>query len=144
MTGKTRVELRVHLAAAPETVYGFLATDAGRAAFWAESALETGGMIDFRFSNGMTLQSRILAAQPPDLFTVSYFGGSRAEFSLRPATGGGTDLTLTETGIDAAWYVDQRAGWVSVLLTLKAAVDFSIDLRNPFPEKDWARGFVDV
>jgi hypothetical protein len=35
------------------------------------------------------------------------------------------------------------AGWVSVLLALKAAVDFGVDLRNHDPERTWSTGFVD-
>ena len=144
MTDSREIVLRVHFASAPDEVYRFLATDAGRAAFWAESAVETEGVIEFHFSNGMRLRSDVLAAEPPDTFSVTYFSGTRVLFSLSPASGGGTDLTLTETGVGESWYADQRAGWVTVLLTLKAAVDFSIDLRNPHPELDWAHGYVDV
>jgi hypothetical protein len=36
------------------------------------------------------------------------------------------------------------AGWVSVLLALKAAVDFGVDLRNSDPARRWEDGYVDV
>ena len=42
---------------------------------------------------------------------------------------GGTDLTLTETGVPSEWRKENLAGWVSVLLALKAAVDHGVDLR---------------
>lgn len=35
------------------------------------------------------------------------------------------------------------AGWVSVLLALKAAVDFSVDLRNHDPGRTWDQGYAD-
>jgi hypothetical protein len=35
------------------------------------------------------------------------------------------------------------AGWVSVLLALKAAADFGIDLRNHDPARTWNKGYVD-
>jgi hypothetical protein len=43
---------------------------------------------------------------------------------------GGTDLILTDAGVPEAWRCETAAGWVSVLLTLKAALDFQVDLRN--------------
>jgi hypothetical protein len=35
------------------------------------------------------------------------------------------------------------AGWVSVLMCLKAAVDFGVDLRAHDPEKHWDNGYVE-
>ena len=35
------------------------------------------------------------------------------------------------------------AGWLNVLLPLKAACDFGIDLRNHDPARTWDRSFVD-
>lgn len=142
--GRDEVRLRVHLTAPPQRVFQFLATDAGRAAFWAESAMAGDGYIDFRFANGMTHRGRILAADAPRRFEVEYFGGARAAFELTDDGAGGTDLTLTERGIPAEWFAEQRAGWVTVLLALKGAVDFSIDLRNHDPNRTWEKGFVDV
>ncbi|HMB71909.1 MAG TPA: SRPBCC domain-containing protein [bacterium] len=138
------VTLRVHLRSAPEAVYLALSTAEGRAKFWAESAEEHDGVIAFRLSNGMTLESRVLSADPPRAFAVTYFGGSEARFTLAGNGEGGTDLTLAETGIDPQWWAEHRAGWVSVLLTLKAAVDFGVDLRNPDPARDWDSGYADV
>ena len=57
---------------------------------------------------------------------------------------GGTDLLLTERGVPAESRVSNHAGWVSVLLALKAAVDHGIDLRNHDPLRTWDRGYVDV
>lgn len=126
-----------------------LSTADGRARFWAESAEENVNsdgepFIDFRFSNGEELVSRILDRAHPSRFQISYFAGSRVTFDLQADDSGGTDLTLTEEGVPPDEHDQNKAGWVSVLLGLKAAVDFGIDLRNGDPERTWERGFVDV
>jgi uncharacterized protein YndB with AHSA1/START domain len=141
---RSTVTVRVNLSFAPGPVFRALATAEGRETFWAESAPERDGIIAFRFSNGLTLESRVLAATPPRELAVTYFGGSVARFTLTDDGRGGTDLELHETGIDPSWWAEHRAGWVSVLLTLKAAADFGVDLRNPDPERDWESGFADV
>ncbi|NNE09203.1 MAG: hypothetical protein HKN20_11635 [Gemmatimonadetes bacterium] len=135
---------RVHLASPPEKVYAAIATDAGRTKFWAVSAVETGGVIRFVFANGMKHAGRVLRDEAPRHFAVHYFGGSTAAFTLEPDGGGGTDLTLSETGVSETDYADQRAGWVSVLLALKAAVDHGVDIRNDDTKKRWEDGYVDV
>ncbi len=137
------IRWRLHLTAAPAAVYQQLATGAGRRRFWAESAEETDGVIHFRFANGMTLAGRILTRDPPHRFAVTYFGDSQVTFDCQDDGQGGTDLMLTETGVPEAWRSENRAGWVSVLLALKAAVDFGVDLRNHDPARSWDRGYVD-
>lgn len=138
------IRWRIHLRSAPDVVFAALATDEGRARFWAEAACERDGAVQFRFANGQQLNAPVLAREPPHRFEVAYFGGSAATFELVPDGGGGTDLTLTETGVPEAELVQNRAGWVSVLLALKAAVDFAVDLRNHDPDRTWERGYVDV
>ncbi|MFN2567613.1 MAG: hypothetical protein ABR499_21675 [Gemmatimonadaceae bacterium] len=140
---RTRVSWRVHLSAAPVAVYQLLSTASGRSRFWAESAEEQDGVVEFRFSNGATWLGRVLARDPPRCFVVEYIGGSRVAFDCAADGGGGTDLTLTETGLSPADWEENNAGWVSVLLALKAAVDFGIDLRNHDPSRSWDTGFVD-
>ena len=131
------IRWRVHLASSPEAVYDLLATDEGRAQFWAESALERDGAIEFAFPNGMLTRGAVLAAEPPRRFAVDYFG-SETSFELEPDGEGGTDLTLTAKG-DA----ESLAGWVSVLLALKAAADFGVDVRNHDPRRSWSQGYCD-
>jgi uncharacterized protein YndB with AHSA1/START domain len=134
---------RIHLAASPPVVYQMLATDAGRARFWAESAVEQAGMIEFQFPDGQTWRGPILDRQPPHRFAVEYFGGSHTTFELNDDGAGGTDLTLTDANIPEAAKVEITAGWVSVLLALKAAVDFGVDLRNHDSRRTWNDGFAD-
>jgi uncharacterized protein YndB with AHSA1/START domain len=139
-----QIQWRIHLTSPPEKVFDTLASPSGRSAFWAAAAPEYKGIIHFTFSNGMTLESKVLERQPPNLFTVEYFGGSRVEFQLVEDGAGGTDLTLTESQVPEENRLIHLSGWIPVLLALKAAVDFSVDLRNNDPERTWANGYVDI
>ena len=138
-----RIEWRLHLRAARERVFAMLATADGRRQFWAESAEESNGMILFRFPDGSELTSRIIERVPPTRFAVEYFGGSHVLFECVVDGAGGTDLLLTETGTPAAERTENIAGWASVLLCLKAAVDHGVDLRNHDPQRTWRAGYVE-
>jgi hypothetical protein len=141
--GRTDIVWRVHLTAEPSAVYDLIATGAGRRRFWAESADERDGVVEFRFSNGAVWRGRVLERERPRRFTVEYFGGSRASFDCVDDGAGGTDVTLTESSVSPAEWVENRAGWVSVLLALQAAAEFGVDLRNHDPSRSWDAGFVD-
>jgi uncharacterized protein YndB with AHSA1/START domain len=138
----TTVKWRMHLRSGPDAVFRMLATDEGRARFWAESAVESGGVVEFRFVNGTVTRGRIVRSEPPHRIEFEYFG-SRAVFELAPDGRGGTDLTLTNTGYDPADHEDVLPGWLNVLFPLKAAVDFGVDLRNHDPARSWDDGFAD-
>ena len=142
-TDPDRITWRLHLRSAPERVFAMIATPEGRRQFWAESAEESGGIIMFRFPDGSTLDSRIVECTPPRRFAVEYFGGAKVLFECASDGADGTDLTLTETGTPAADRTENIAGWVSVLLCLKAAVDHASDLRNHDPQRTWAEGYVE-
>ncbi|MCG8406994.1 MAG: SRPBCC domain-containing protein [Phycisphaerales bacterium] len=137
-----RILWRIHLASPPKAVYELIATDTGRARFWAESAVERDGAIDFVFINGMRNRSQILKRTPPHHFELDYFN-SRVVFELAPDSKGGTDLTLTNTGVDPEEWDEVLPGWLNVLFPLKAAVDFDIDLRNHDAARTWEQGYVD-
>ncbi len=137
------IRWRLHLASPPHRVYDLLATDAGRARFWAESAVEEEGSLHFVFPGGQTWHGRILASEPPRLFQVEYYGGTLATFLLEDDGQGGTDLTLTDESVAEADHAEVLAGWVSVLMALKAAADFDADLRNHDPRRTWDEGYAD-
>jgi uncharacterized protein YndB with AHSA1/START domain len=137
------IRWRLHLTSPVSTVYRALATDAGRAGFWAESAVERDGVIHFVFPNGVRWDGRVLQAQPPYRYEVQYFGNSVAAFTLEEDGRGGADLTLTDTGVPPQDRTEVIAGWVSVLMALKAAVDFGVDLRAHDPERHWDTGYVE-
>jgi uncharacterized protein YndB with AHSA1/START domain len=143
MPGAGEIRCKVHLRSAPRRVFDLLATDDGRAQFWAERTVGTGDRITFHFPNGDTLASRVLRSEPPRLFELTYFDGTTVRFELHLAGDGGTDLELVESGLREAAIVENRAGWVSVLLGLKAWADFGVDLRNHDAARSWAAGFVD-
>jgi uncharacterized protein YndB with AHSA1/START domain len=137
------VTWRLHMTSSPEQVFAMLATDQGRARFWAETANENDGIINWVFPNAYRLSTNILINQPPTIFSVEYIGGSQVTFTLNQDSNGGTELILTDTGIDPAYVNEVAAGWVSVLMALKAAVDFSVDLRNHDPQRTWEHGYLD-
>ena len=80
---------------------------------------------------------------PPHRYALEYFGGSQVAFDVASDGASGTDLVLTESGISPDEWTANFAGWVSVLLSLKAAVDFGVDLRNHDPARSWETGYVD-
>lgn len=133
---------RLRLASGPERAYEALATDAGREGFWAESSREQNGAIALRFPNGEETVAPVLAAEPPRRFALHYFGAATS-FELEPRADGGCDLTLTVTGTPEAEWHEVHAGWVSVLLALKARVDFGVDLRGHDPARTWGRRYCD-
>lgn len=136
------IRWRLHLRSPPEAVYEVLATDEGRASFWAEASEERDGIVRLRFVNGMATRGRVLEAEPPRRFALVYFG-STVVFDLEPDGTGGTDLTLTNSGFDPGEREEILAGWLNVLLPLKAWVDFGVDLRTHDPTRTWERGYVD-
>ncbi len=83
---------RLHLRSPITKVYQMLATDVGRASFWAESADERDGVIYFVFPNHVTWAAQILQATSPSYYAVQYYGNSVAAFTLVEDGQGGTDL----------------------------------------------------
>ena len=136
------IRWRIHLPIPPERVFAALDSDAGRAAFWAESAVERDGAIEFRFINGERCEARIVSRRPPHEWTIDYFGAV-ARFELTRDDAGGTDLTLTHTGVPAHEWHEVHAGWLNVLLPLKAWLVHGIDLRNHDPSRTWEGGYAD-
>ena len=139
----TTITWRLHLRSAPAAVYELLATDAGRARFWAESAVEREGAIEFVFPGGQRWCGAILERRPPQCFAVLYYGGSTTTFELEDDGAGGTELTLTDVGVPEVDRMEVIAGWVSVLMALKAAVDFGVDLRTHDPGRSWEQGYAE-
>lgn len=137
------IRWRLHLKSPVETVYQALSTDAGRATFWAESAVEHDGIIQFVFPGDLRWDGRVLKADPPRLYSVEYYGGSVATFTLEDDGWGGTDLALVDRGVPGKHRTEVIAGWVSVLMALKAAVDHGVDLRGHDRRRHWEGGYVE-
>jgi Uncharacterized conserved protein len=137
------IRWKIHLKSSPQTVYEKLSTNEGRAGFWAESALETDGIIHFVFPNRAEWKGRILERERPHKYVVEYYGGSTTTFELGSDGSGGTDLALTDQGVSEEDRAEVMAGWVSVLMALKASVDCGIDLRDHDPRRTWDEGYVE-
>ena len=131
----------VRIDGAIDRVYHFLATDEGRAQFWAESAVESDGKVTFKFPSGETYEGKIISDDPPERFVIDYFG-SPVSFLLQEDESEGTILTMTHHDVDEDIRCETMAGWVSVLLALKAVINFSVDLRNHDPVYTWNEGYV--
>lgn len=66
------------------------------------------------------------------------------EFSLHDDGHGGTNLSLLATDVDASIRMAMVAGWISVLMAMKAAVDYEADLRNHDASRSWGVGYADT
>ena len=132
----------LHFSSSPERVYEALATDEGRSSFWAESAPEDNGFITFHILNFEPFTGRILQKSPDTLFELEYFG-SEVRFELVSDGKGGTDLQLTASNVPESYRMEMAAGWVSVLMAMRAALDFGVDLRNHDASRTWKQGYAD-
>ena len=136
------ISWRLHLPLPPARVYEGLNSNDGRAAFWAESAAEREGVIHFEFISGIRHASRIVERAAPRVWAIEYFGGV-ARFQLMDDGDGGTDLTLTHTGVAAEEWHETHAGWLNVLFPLKAWLVHGVDLRNHDPRRTWDQRYAD-
>lgn len=133
---------KVHLRSNPERVFTFFTSPNGRERFWAEKAPELDGIIYFQFPNGQRYNSKILQIIPNRVFHIDYFNSSLL-IVLAPSENSGTDLTLINQEIEDSECFDVHAGWVSVLMNLKATVDFKCDLRNHNKNRTWDQKYID-
>lgn len=136
------IDWRVHFGSPPEAVWEAWTTDEGRERFWAETSRGDNAGFDLGFINGERLRVEVIEAHAVERLIFRYFGGSTVTVELVPDGGGGCDLRLREEG--APEPLENYAGWVSVLLACKAAVDFGVDLRSRDPGRSWDVGFVDI
>jgi uncharacterized protein YndB with AHSA1/START domain len=136
------IRWRLHCKAPPEQLFELLATDAGRERFWAKASRSYAGGFLLSFPDGTEERCEVLENVAPRRFQFSYFG-SIVTIELEADGRGGTDLTLVNTDVPDEEFDEVNAGWVSVLLPLKAAADFRVDLRNHDPKRTWREGYVD-
>ncbi len=132
----------MHFASPPAAVFRALATPEGRARFWAEQAPESDGVVTFHILNYEPFRGRILESIEHRVFALEYYG-TNVRFELEPDGRGGTDLRLLATEVDESIRCEMVAGWVSVLMAMKAAVDHGVDLRNHDRSRAWGTGYAD-
>ena len=136
------IRWKMHFTSPINKVFDALTSDAGRASFWAEAAPEHNGRITFHILNYDPFSGAILRCEPPRVFKLEYFG-TIVQFTLESDKQGGTDLSLLASGVDEAIRMEMAAGWVSVLMAMKAAVDYGVDLRNHDANRSWKQGYAD-
>lgn len=136
------IRWKLHFKSSLDVVYDALATDEGRARYWAESAPEVNGIITFHILGYEPNPGKILQCERPTRFKLEYFG-TIVEFVLQDDHSGGTDLSLTATQVDESFRMEMVSGWISVLMAMKAAVDHGVDLRNHSELRSWNNGYVD-
>lgn len=139
---ENEIRWKLHFSSPIDKVFQALTTDQGRSTFWAEETIEKNGSIEFTILNYPKYTSRIIAQNAPDFFRLEYFG-TDVTFRLKPTDDDGTDLTLIAVTPNESIKQEMAAGWVSVLMAMKAAVDFGVDLRNHHPERVWDNGYLD-
>lgn len=136
------IRWRMHIPVAPDLVYTAINSDSGRAAFWAESAVEKSGQIEFVFIDGFRCTSRVLERKRPTLWAIDYLGGP-VRFELASDERGGTDLLLTHDDVRPDEWNEVHAGWLNVLFPLKAWLLTGVDLRNHDAHRSWEKGYAD-
>lgn len=136
------IRWRMHIAASPERVFTAINSGEGRASFWAESAVEHSGHIDFRFIDGHVFRGRVLERESPCLLVIEYIGGP-VRFELSSDEVGGTNLLLVHEGVDPDEWSEVHAGWLNVLFPLKAYVTYGVDLRDHDSTRSWRDGYAD-
>jgi hypothetical protein len=133
---------RLSLASPPERVFELLDTDAGRERFWALSSRSFPDGFELEFPGGLKGRVDVVDRQVPRRLAIRYFG-SEADLELTPRGDGGCLFKVTCRCDDPDAWLQFYPGWVSWLLTLKAAVDFDADLRNGAPGRAWEQRYVD-
>jgi uncharacterized protein YndB with AHSA1/START domain len=126
------LEVSVHIAATPETVFGFF-TDPGKYAEWMGSSAhlepEPGGIYRVHMREGVEALGEFLEVEPAGRVVFSWGwagdpvvppGSSRVEVTFR-AEAGGTLVTLRHRGLPSAEQrAHHRAGWAAYLDRLAA------------------------
>jgi uncharacterized protein YndB with AHSA1/START domain len=142
-----QIHMSVKLAAGRDRVWQALTTPAGITSWWSERAEiqpSDGGLLRLLFPNRRMLDSKVVMCRPMQLMSFVYFGGTRAQFEVNTHPSGGTIVSVTDHGFSSQEdYAETLAHWTSVLLALKAYLDFGVDLRNHTPTFNWEQGFVD-
>lgn len=131
---------KINCKSTPSKVFEYIATDECRNKFWAVTQSKN-DIVTFAFANSYVWEGKILESNPPTQISFLYIDNSEESFELIDDGNNGTDLILRDKGVKPEFRTEVIAGWGSVLMTLKAAVDFNVDLRNHDPKKTWSEGF---
>lgn len=94
------------------------------------------------FPDGSTTTVAVVRQDPPYVLEIVYFG-TPTRLVVQASGEHATELRVTASSIPPGDLVEIAAGWVSVLLNLKVAINFGKDLRNHDPTRTWVDGFID-
>jgi hypothetical protein len=134
---------RVHLLAPRELVFDLITPEFEPGPYRASSAGRLDGENGWLAPEGAHLKDATLDLTPPRRIVARYAGGGVATLELSDDGRGGTVLRLTDVGQQAEDRTELVAGWVSVLLALKASVDFSLDLRDHDRRTFWTGAYLE-
>jgi hypothetical protein len=134
---------RVNLSAPRELLFDLLTPDLESDPYRASTIGQFDGENGWIAPEGAHLKNATLDLLPPRRIVANYAGGGVATLDLTDDGRGGTDLRLTDIGQVAEDRTELVAGWVSMLLALKASVDFSIDLRDHDHRTFWTGAYVE-
>ncbi len=133
---------KISLRSDKEKVYQMISTDLGREKFLCEKSVQYDGQIRLSFPNRVSYTCKYFREEENVSFILDYFN-SEVVFKLKENSDGSTDLYLENTQVPSDEYDEVNAGWVSVLMNLKAVVDHNVDLRNHDGSKTWDQGYAD-
>ncbi len=139
--GPKIITWKILLKSPPNKVFEYLVEDESREKWWVESSQQEGDTIKFTFPNGWESDETIIAMVENRSLEMTYLG-SRIRYDIKESDAG-TILTVTDFETTPEYRVQVIAGWGSVLMALKGAVDFGIDLRNHRVDYTWEQGFFD-
>ncbi len=136
------IQWKIHFHSSIDKVFQFLSKDEGRNKFWAATQSENDN-VRFTFPNSYVWEGKILESNAPRQISFLYIDNSIVTFTLNSDGKTGTDLYLEDRGVNPNNRIEVIAGWGSILMALKAAVDFDVDLRNHDATRTWDNGYFD-
>ena len=134
---------RVLINATAADVYRAVSTDEGRAGFWVATSRSTASGITLEFFDGTSWTGRMLRATPDRAVELTYLGGGTVVLEILPVSQSQCIVAVTDRPTNPVDWLANYAGWVAVLLNLKATAEFGVDLRNRDGARSFEQGFVD-
>lgn len=132
---------KMHLKSSPEEVFQYLTTDEGREAFWAYKSIQRDNSFELTHYDGSICE--VLTISKTKLKFEFIYNRTIVAINLIDDGNGGTELLLNNKNIQDDDYEKVSNKWISTLLSLKAACDFKIDIRNQDPSKSYDIGYID-
>lgn len=104
--------------------------------------MESEGVIEFQILGYPSFKAKELDKIPGPLFKLDSFG-TIVTFKSETDGRNGTDMQLIAEGVKESIKTEMTAVRVSVLMVMKAALDFGADLRSHDINRTWTNGYAD-